>query len=690
MTSCRWIWRVLAVFLVSTSAQAQETVAQWGFAAFGSGIGKSGIVSATLESGTEIYVGGSTQIFGQNDRWQAMRYSSATQRFEPVYVSDHMPQKIVRITPARLKGWPPLIVVALVDGTLRLYHRGSKQLLQTHKDPCSTRGELVAFAVADLDGDRWHEVVSLCSDETLTAYGPKYATWTLPNVGGREIAIGQMDDDPALEIATTSGKVIDSVTRTVQWDRSEGFGIQLQAADVDGDGLDELIVNDWGVVWAYDVKRQLPKWSVSADREFSSMLATDIDGDGVLELLTGDGTIGFIRAYDVMTQQEKWRMMNSGGAVNSIAVADVDGDGKNDLLWSEGADSTGPDHLYLADWQAAIIVWRSVHLDGPFLGPQIGDLDGDGVAEVVVVSLTSDSGYASGRIVVFDSQTGKVRAISPGVAGGTYAWTGVHDLKLRDLDGDGRLEIVLATDWLYNGLIEAYRFSQPDTFTLIWTNASRPFGAPFHSVEVADVDGDGKLEVIGGGGRAHTGASGVFIYAYDLATGQEKWRTLQVGTYWSRITGLSITDADNDGSLEVLGTAAEGNVYVFSGADHSLKAIIETRATSLTTHNPGSGVQLLIGESSGRMSVRQFDGAGYAEVSSAVLGSAPLDGLHIAPDGALWVGTGGRLWRYVNGERTFESASYGAGLGRSILFFPESNWVFSAGSYGVHGFVTAP
>jgi hypothetical protein len=46
--------------------------------------------------------------------------------------------------------------------------------------------------------------------------------------------------------------------------------------------------------------------------------------------------------------------------------------------------------------------------------------------------------------------------------------------------------------------------------------------------------------------------------------------------------------------------------------------------------------------------------------------------------------------RYAGEERTFESASYGAGLGRDLVFFPQSDWVVGTGLYGVHGFRTAP
>jgi len=668
------------------------TLARWGYAAFGAGIGLSGIVSAPNGSTTEIYLAGSTGTFGGDDYWYALRYSNATGHLEETYVSDHVTQGIRRIALARVAGQvSPNIVVALTDGTVRVYAQSDKRLLSSSMGPCGTRGGLQAFTTADLDGNGSDELVSVCGDQTLIAYGPGYTAWGLAGVGGSDVAAGQMDDDPAIEIATTSGKVTDAATHTVQWNWASGFGAHLQSADVDGDGRDELIAAEsWYIVWAYDVETQLPKWSIPTSLDIGAILVADIDADGVMELLMGDGQWGRVHAYDTVTQLEEWSIANPEHGVTNIAVADIDDDGTKELLWGAGATSTGPDHLYVADWQASTIVWQNEDLVGPFVGPQVGDLDGDGIPEIVAASFQSNAGYASGRIVVLDSRTLSVRGISPGVAGGSFGWTGVHDLKLRDVNGDGRLDVVVATDWLYDGLIEAYSFSTVNTFTKVWTNATRPTGAPFHSVDVADVDGDGNPEVIGGVGREHTGASGVYIYAYDLASGVEKWHTLQIGDYWSEITDLVVADTDGDGATEFAGMVAGGDVEVFDGATHSLEAIIGTLGASLTTFDSASGIRLLIGDTSGRASVRAFDGVGYPEVVGFSLGSNPLDGLAQASSGAWWVGSGGTLRRFAGATLTFESADYGAGFGRTLAFFPGRPGVLSAGRYGLHGFLTAP
>src|SRR5262249_12895385 len=101
------------------------------------------------------------------------------------------------------------------------------------------------------------------------------------------------------------------------------------------------------------------------------------------------------------------------------------------------------------------------------------------------------------------------------------------------------------------------------TFSVVWENLEHPFGSPFTSVEVADVDGDGVLDVVAGGSRAHTGADGVFIHVYDYATQLEKWHSFQLGSYWSGITSLAVEHAGG-GAPDTL-ALGEGTLSAFDG-----------------------------------------------------------------------------------------------------------------------------
>lgn len=672
-------------------------LADWGWAALGAGIGLSGMVTAVVDREIELYAGGSFSTFGGNAYWYSLRWNRSAGRFDMNFVSDQHDSGIRRIVTTRAAGAfskrdaRDRIVVGHNDGTLRSYARRTKAPLSSAAGPCSTRGGLQALAAADLTGDGGDELLSVCGDGTLFVADERGSGWSLPGIGGTEIVVGQMDDDPALEIATTTGRVIDSATRSVQWTHTQAFGAHLQVADIDGDGRDELIASEaWYWVWAYDVERQLPKWSLRAELDIGAILMADIDGDGVKELMLGDGQWGQVHAYDPVTLQPKGSVNNPEHGVTQIAVADLDGDGKPELIWGAGATSSGPDHLYVADWATRLIRWQNPDLVGPFIGPAVGDLDGDGVAEIVVVSSASNAGYASGRILVFDSRTLALLAMSPGVAGGSSTWTGVHDLKLRDTDGDGRQEIIIAADWLYDGLIEIYRYDGASTFQRVWTNSTRPRGAPFHSVELADVDGDGHLDVLAGVGWAHTGQEGTYVYAYDGVTGAEKWRTLHLGG--SFVDSLVLGDFDGNGILDFAAGVRGGPVYLFNVPTHGLDAIVTLQSSTLALMPTAPIPRLIVGQTNGWASVRAFDGGfGYPEVQAVPLGNAAVPGITLSPTGNWWVGMGGRLRRFEGGRATFFSANYGTGLGRyTTLAVGSPNGVFSAGGYGLLRFNAAP
>ena len=165
-------------------------------------------------------------------------------------------------------------MVALSNGTVRRYDQQTRRLRKATKGQCARRGGLYALATGDLNSDGFDETIAYCSDQSLFVYGTNYPRWRgdVFAAGTFGLTVGQLDDDPALEIVTDNGHVIDAVTHDVEWFLEGGFGSLVRAADIDGDGRDEIVAADFaGTVAAFDVDLQLQKWSFSSTMEVEAM-----------------------------------------------------------------------------------------------------------------------------------------------------------------------------------------------------------------------------------------------------------------------------------------------------------------------------------------------------------------------------------------------------------------------------------
>ena len=500
---------------------------------------------------------------------------------------------------------------------------------------------LEGLSLTDLDGDGYAELIVTTPSSLYVFNGAGSLLWQVAGAGGYDVVAGQMDNDPALEIAATNGKVVDTATHTVQWTRAGGFGNHVKLAPLPGANYQQLIAAEgWQFVYAYDVATQLPRWSINTPQDIGAIEIADVDNDGIPEVIIGDNQWGTVHVHDLITRAQKWAANNPEHGVTNIAVGDVDNDGVVDLLWGAGWTSTGSDYLYVASTTGAhAIKWQNVDLVGPFLGPLIGDLDGDGHPELVVCSYESESGYDSGRILVFDLATLTLRGMSAPVVTNN-AVTGVHDLKLHDLDGDGRMEIVVATDRLYDGAIEIYGFNSFNVFTLKWTNTTRPSGSPFTFVEVVDLDGNGTPEIVTGNTVAHTGSPGVYVYIYDYPSGTNPWQSVNLASGFKAVTGLIVDDVAGNGGKKIAALISTGDLYTFDGPTRQLESLVPQSGGTIISRRSPSG--LIKGDSAGLGHFLQYSNNTYTESFSRLLAPATPDGINVLSNGGALDGGGRR------------------------------------------------
>jgi len=160
--------------------------------------------------------------------------------------------------------------------------------------------------------------------------------------------------------------------------------------DVDSDGILEVIIGSGNhKVYALNGKDGSKLWSLyTGDVVDSSPALGDVDGDGTLEVVIGnwDNKVYALNGED---GSEFWNFTTGGDVDSSPALGDVDGDGMLEVVVSSKDNKTyalnGEDGSEL--WNFSTGSGNGGVMNHPmFSSPALGDVDSDGMLEVIIGS----------------------------------------------------------------------------------------------------------------------------------------------------------------------------------------------------------------------------------------------------------------------------------------------------------------
>ncbi len=196
--------------------------------------------------------------------------------------------------------------------------------------------------------------------------------------------------------------------------------------------------------------------------------AGDVNGDGRDELIVGAGAGGGprVKVIDLTTNQvlaDFWGIADAnfrGGA--RPAAGDINGDGKADLVVAAG-EGGGP-RVAIYDGRSVgnlqqptrlvpdFYAFESTLTNGAYVA--VGDIDGDGKADLIC-----GSGEGGGpRVVVYDGaalSAGRIVQVASFMAGDGSGQSGVR-VAAADVDGDGRADILTGPGPNSDGVVRAF------------------------------------------------------------------------------------------------------------------------------------------------------------------------------------------------------------------------------------------
>jgi hypothetical protein len=350
------------------------------------------------------------------------------------------------------------------------------------------------------------------------------------------------------------------------------YPTSVKLADLDGDGLTELIVANEGEntisVFRNPAEDQPPSFSYRVDQPVGfqpkDVSIADLDNDGYLDIVTANFAegltilrntstdVGSISFGDAFTIPVTIDPSNNAGPY-TVAVGDLDSDGLLDLVVSHFATAKA---LIFRNTSSAAGVLSFEKVSEYSVGSSllteqplaITDLDGDGKPDIVAVN------SAEATLYVFRNASDKVGAIDF-KASLKYAIDGSPvDLLVGDINNDSKMDIIV-TSYGANGIVIFPNNSSAGSISFQPQTKIVTTGKNSFRTAIGDLDGDGKLDLV----YADISGNSIAILK-NLSTTSGIAFANEVILRISEPRSISIGDVTSDGKPDVFVANADRSV----------------------------------------------------------------------------------------------------------------------------------
>ncbi len=298
---------------------------------------------------------------------------------------------------------------------------------------------------------------------------------------------------------------------------------------------------DQKLVGIDDVLSYAPAVWFERPGEVHAVAVMDMDGDGRDDIVTTHKNVGPVYSielhYSVAPDSVADAVVLNGGSSSAVALGDVTGDGRPDIV---RAASPGPELLAQqpdGSFASALVLDGTPCTETSDCQLKIGDIDGDGRNDVVA---STGFRYVNYYLQNSDGTLATMVQVDTGVNASLA-------LDVGDLDADGIADVAVG-----------FAGNQANNVMALYGQAGGGLGAPvavgpgFNAVNapivaVGDIDGDGKDDLV----FSDSPSSGMPLLHVYLQDSSGQLLQHQAFSAESFVFGLLLHDFDRDGRMDI-------------------------------------------------------------------------------------------------------------------------------------------